>query len=71
MNSPTPCLAKLAKEEKFYAVLNLIRRSIPIITYEEYQQQFGGKTAWEWMMEYGEKYLADELQFKQALARQV
>jgi hypothetical protein len=66
-----PILAQLAKENKDYAVLNLIRRPNPVITEEEYQQQFDGKTALGWAMVHGKKDLAEELQFKEALARKV
>jgi hypothetical protein len=71
MNSRAPRLAQLAKEQKDYAVLNLIRRATPIITNEEYQEQYDGKTAFEWMVLNGKNDLADELRFKEAIARQV
>jgi hypothetical protein len=61
----------LAKEQKDYAVLNLIRRATPIIAHEEYLELFDGKTALGWAMVHENHDLAKELLFKQTLAQQV
>jgi hypothetical protein len=48
MNSPALRLAQLAKEKKYHVLLNLIHRTTPIITHEEYREEFDGRTAFQW-----------------------
>jgi hypothetical protein len=59
-----PTLAELSKDKKYYAVLNLIRRVLPVVPIEEFTEKIDGKAAAEWAERDGRKDVANELRYR-------